>query len=1176
MVLLFLSRYQFHVAVVHELVQLYLDGVLLLQLSMLPHVHKKSTLDGPRCPLTIEGGVTHYGSGDTFFGYAKQFYGIPALVAAASVTEGWAPRLDIDPGFTNSRPPSPSGSTLWPSLTPANLAPPPLPTAFIAAAEVMSLQLADLQQAKDAQRKVGTKEGGATAKSSTPNVDSDISVEAHSENEQLTGPAVRTTMFDIGVWLAAGNGVASVAGMFPRALQTLAQIVDLARSTQTQVEVSDNEKQVALSKLSAREVVFLALQRDGTPPLPNIRTNDRTGVIEDTTGKTANDTGKRPKGVESEPGSSTMCLHSHQGYWSFQWCTRSSIHQYHLAKIGQMDTAETVTVLGFFDRNSSAVLATETVSLGVDSGTGEGKPSSNLGQEGHATDKLAGEGLTNGRPNDNTLREEVYVEKFVEGDFCQSASVNRSATVRFECCLRGRSTRHDEETTGGAFSKMRIQSVSEPSTCTYKVRVCVPDLCELERARHAVANVTTESSPNPQTLNDHLKESSVPSSPPDVASKDELLSLNAPTFCVGSHLVPDTLDVHESLRRVLSFAHGEMVAASGSSQYQFQELNERLHICKQSSKSRSGLLATDHEDTDPSDTVTASVLQKGPSKFWLSHTAFLLGIVSGGSHISQLQNNGASRGQSHSSYLLAFQQATSSRGRSDVAKATEPPGLSSQRNTNHTMQPILVTDSVLDSPQHGQEAALIGLAYHYAHTLNNAVQGGTNSPMTVDASGLFASGSSTGSPLLLPTHLHLAFKNATVTNLSSAIDHEVRLNMGDLYGRVWTESVWEAETRSRSSEAIISALRPRDASFDSWDLRRIFQTDLRSGRPDEAVSCGGHTAPSCAECPNGHGASHCNGDCRWIETQDKDSTHRCVPVAAAPLVDPPLPEPTLPPRPAISHARPSTGFFHSSSLCMAHRGPAIYNISHTAHGEGSTVHREDSSLGSGVGQKGSIGSNMNEDVAQSTFQSMGKNDSISLISGSCQAVVGYLRAATDRLLENRAEFMPHFPDAIVLADEPDLQSFLAGEDAASAQCVELAVLACIFLATRCFMIIAYSLSWSILLLEFLAVGVDTLLNLPTMTAMPTHKCGLLRTIIGETKGFHKIVLWHMTTTPVQRRKVYRRHTTIWACSKQKVLKVTHRTAQLRMNTSKLPATMAMQPPPTDLGQSSCRYVRGSG
>ena len=36
----------------------------------------------------------------------------------------------------------------------------------------------------------------------------------------------------------------------------------------------------------------------------------------------------------------------------------------------------------------------------------------------------------------------------------------------------------------------------------------------------------------------------------------------------------------------------------------------------------------------------------------------------------------------------------------------------------------------------------------------------------------------------------------------------------------------------------------------------------------EEVSCGNHGAPSCAECRQGNGASWCNGECEWTESED--------------------------------------------------------------------------------------------------------------------------------------------------------------------------------------------------------------------------------------------------------------------------------------------------------------------
>ena len=43
-------------------------------------------------------------------------------------------------------------------------------------------------------------------------------------------------------------------------------------------------------------------------------------------------------------------------------------------------------------------------------------------------------------------------------------------------------------------------------------------------------------------------------------------------------------------------------------------------------------------------------------------------------------------------------------------------------------------------------------------------------------------------------------------------------------------------------------------------LQLILDTTIEPSTP---VSCGQHTAASCAECPQGQGASWCNGDCAW-------------------------------------------------------------------------------------------------------------------------------------------------------------------------------------------------------------------------------------------------------------------------------------------------------------------------
>merc|ERR1711939_1276656 len=48
------------------------------------------------------------------------------------------------------------------------------------------------------------------------------------------------------------------------------------------------------------------------------------------------------------------------------------------------------------------------------------------------------------------------------------------------------------------------------------------------------------------------------------------------------------------------------------------------------------------------------------------------------------------------------------------------------------------------------------------------------------------------------------------------------------------------------------------------------ESDFQDSAPAEvadmskSVVCGSHHAASCSQCPQGHGASWCNADCKWV------------------------------------------------------------------------------------------------------------------------------------------------------------------------------------------------------------------------------------------------------------------------------------------------------------------------
>jgi len=72
-----------------------------------------------------------------------------------------------------------------------------------------------------------------------------------------------------------------------------------------------------------------------------------------------------------------------------------------------------------------------------------------------------------------------------------------------------------------------------------------------------------------------------------------------------------------------------------------------------------------------------------------------------------------------------------------------------------------------------------------------------------------------------------------------------------------------------------TALRPKANGGQA--CRTVRQTyGCNTNKCSGEVSCGQHTARSCAECPQGNGKSWCNGDCRWRDGECKDFTATIV------------------------------------------------------------------------------------------------------------------------------------------------------------------------------------------------------------------------------------------------------------------------------------------------------------
>jgi hypothetical protein len=121
------------------------------------------------------------------------------------------------------------------------------------------------------------------------------------------------------------------------------------------------------------------------------------------------------------------CMLLEKGWWSYKWCHKKEIRQYHKEADGSVVADWS---LGKYHHTST--------------------PSS----------KRAGSA---GKQTSASTAAVYYSHFFNQGQQCEETKALRQTEVRFHCCDDGK----------GAY----IQSIDEPATCQYTLKICAPELC---------------------------------------------------------------------------------------------------------------------------------------------------------------------------------------------------------------------------------------------------------------------------------------------------------------------------------------------------------------------------------------------------------------------------------------------------------------------------------------------------------------------------------------------------------------------------------------------------------------------------------------------------------------------------------------------------------------------------
>ena len=117
----------------------------------------------------------------------------------------------------------------------------------------------------------------------------------------------------------------------------------------------------------------------------------------------------------------TVCDTRNEGYWTFEWCHREEMKQYHVNSEGKQVNAWS---MGKFVGSSK-------------------------------------------------MQDGSFVDLYENGQHCDETNEKRKTSVRFMCCQKFDSNA----------IRWKIVSIEEPEQCTYSVSVCLKDLCDVRRGR---------------------------------------------------------------------------------------------------------------------------------------------------------------------------------------------------------------------------------------------------------------------------------------------------------------------------------------------------------------------------------------------------------------------------------------------------------------------------------------------------------------------------------------------------------------------------------------------------------------------------------------------------------------------------------------------------------------------
>jgi hypothetical protein len=159
-----------------------------------------------------------------------------------------------------------------------------------------------------------------------------------------------------------------------------------------------------------------------------------------------------------------ICVEFPRGWWTYRWCHRQQVTQFHKEKNGA--AVGTSWSLGVYDAHKTQK---ERLRILKKASSGVTK-----------NDKTASSSRATNVNNNNNVDDRKYSYYFSNGQHCDETKSGRKSAVHITCCRKNNENGNRNPALPDSSNFITLLSLVEKETCSYEINICTPIACPPE------------------------------------------------------------------------------------------------------------------------------------------------------------------------------------------------------------------------------------------------------------------------------------------------------------------------------------------------------------------------------------------------------------------------------------------------------------------------------------------------------------------------------------------------------------------------------------------------------------------------------------------------------------------------------------------------------------------------